>query len=375
MLAKASPNRQRGNRILSNVTKHPPTPLIRWAETPPGVRARWANPLAPGRLAIGMVLALVGINVVSRACSGLHVGFDLVANVSYFLAVPMLGISVVAACTRRWLAAAAALVGAFVAATPLLSPAARRAANPAPEATASVLHCNIRGSSAAWDALRGIMAARKPDMVSVVEVSDGVIERILADERLLQEYPHRVLPRPGLEWTQVVLSRHPMKPLPSPEIKPGTRMQSLFSSHRSNIVSLPIGDVIFSTEHVPSPRNSASWTMGNDQIVALGHLVRDHYSAYELPVLVTGDFNSSPSGYRDGLMRRATGLRPDPESFFPPGTWPSVLPAFLRLPLDRAWASEELAFAPPVVLGDVGSDHRPIYFRFAVLPKPAPPGD
>ena len=114
------------------------------------------------------------------------------------------------------------------------------------------------------------------DLVSVVEVSEAVIERIRADEELLLAYPHRVLPRHRQEWPHVVLSRHPMQPLPVAAAKPGTRMLSLFSLHRSAVVALPTGAIIFSTEHVPSPRTSASWEMGNEQIVALDHVVRDH---------------------------------------------------------------------------------------------------
>ncbi len=279
-----------------------------------------------------------------------------------------------AALTRRWFAFAGALAATFVSATPLLSATAQRATRSSAAPTASVLHCNIRGSLTAWGGLRAIMDARKPDLVSVVEVSDEVIDRILADDPLLQAYPHRVLPRRGLEWPTVILSRHPMRTLPAPEIKPQTRMQSLFSSHRSHVVSLPIGDIIFSTEHIPSPRNSASWTMGNEQIVALGHVVCDHYRCFDLPILVTGDFNSSPSGYRDGLMRRATGLRPDPESFPPKGTWPSSFPPFLRLPLDRAWASELISFGAGEVLPQIGSDHRPLLLRFSLGDSAAAPG-
>lgn len=304
--------------------------------------------------------------VVSRAASGFHVGFDLLANVSYFLVIPLLGLFLAAVGTRQWLVAASSVIAAVVGTTPLLSSAAQRIADSSAGPTASVLHCNVRGSLAAWNGVRAIMAARKPDIVAVVEVSDGIIERVLSDKELLEDYPHHVLPRRGFEWPQIVFSRHPMQAMPSAEIKPETRMQSLFSSHRSNIINLPIGKIIFSAEHVPSPRNAAAWNMGNEQIVALGHVVRDHYRTFKLPILVTGDFNSSPAGYRDGLMRKETALLPDPESFPPAGTWPSALPRFFRLPLDRAWASEHVAFDPPDILPDVGSDHRPIYFRFAI---------
>lgn len=347
-------------------------PLIRWKDTAATRRGSGRFPI--GTLIIAAIGGLLGLIVVSRSFAGFHVAFDLLANVSYFLGIPLLGIALVAACTRRWLPLAAALVAAFVSASPLLSHTARRSASSSAGATASVLHCNIRGSSTAWDGLRAIIDARDPDLVSVVEASDEVIKRIIADERLSHAYPHRVLPRRGLEWPTVILSRHPMRTLPAPEMKPQTRMQSLFSSHRSQVVTLPIGEIIFSTEHVPSPRNSASWTMGNEQIVALGHVVRDHYRRFDLPVLVSGDFNSSPAGYRDGLMRSATGLLPDPESFPPRGTWPSSFPPFFRLPLDRAWASEEIAFNAGEVLPGIGSDHQPLLLRFCLGDSKATPG-
>jgi len=350
-----------------NMTNRPTTPVLLWRPTHAASKNHGRFWGALGVLAIACLASIV----VLRASSGVHVGIDLVANVSYFLALPLLGLFLAAACTRRWCVAGAACVAALVSASPLVSKTAPQMTGAGAGPTASVLHCNIRGSVTAWEDLTRIVDDREPDIVSVVEVSDDVMARIMADDRLLQDYPYRVFPRPGLEWTQVVLSRHPMQPLPSPEIKPGTRMQSLFSSHRSNVVSLPIGDIVFSTEHVPSPRNSASWKMGNEQIVALGHVVREHYRKLNLPIMLTGDFNTSPSGYRDGLMRRETGLLPAPETLPPTGTWPSTFPAFLRLPLDRVWASEEFAFGHGDVLRDVGSDHRPLYMRFTIRDEAA----
>ncbi|NQW47751.1 MAG: endonuclease/exonuclease/phosphatase family protein, partial [Planctomycetes bacterium] len=340
-------------------------PLIHWGDAASLGPSRRSGRFAVGMLLIWAIVSLLALIVISRSLAGFHVAFDVIANINYFLGIPLLAIALVAACTRQWLALAGALVAAVISAAPLLSPTGQRAARPFAVPTASVLHCNIRGSLSAWESLRVIMDARQPDLVSVVEVSEAVIEQIRADERLLMDYPHRVLPRHRKEWPQVLLSRHPMQPLPVAAAKPGTRMLSLFSLYRSAVVSLPIGDIIFSTEHVPSPRTSASWKMGNEQIVALGHVVRDHYRRFDLPVLVTGDFNSSPTGYRDGLMRSATGLLPNPESFPPRGTWPSLFPPFLRLPLDRAWASEQISFGAGEVLTDIGSDHRPLLMRFS----------
>lgn len=318
---------------------------------------------------LGVVLTLLATILISRACSGLNVWADLVANLTYFLVIPLIVLVAAAASTRQWFSTAAGLLTAFVGMTPFLAATGNTSTEIDVAATVSVLHCNIRGIDAAWSAFRALIETRKPDIVSVVETSDSIVERIRADEGLRRDYPATVLPRPGLEWPQVVLSRHSMHPLPPPNFADGTRMHVLFSSHRSNIIMLPAGPLIFSTEHVPSPRSASSWAMGNEQVVAIGHLVRDHYRDFELPILITGDFNSSPSGYRDGLMRRETGLMPNPESFPPVGTWPSASPAYLRLPLDRAWASADVIFVDQVVLEDIGSDHRPLQLRFAIKPN------
>lgn len=342
------------------------TPLIQWDDTAAQGPGRRGRRFAGGMLLIAAVVVLLGLIVISRSFASLHVAFDVIANVSYFFGIPLIGIALAAARTRQWLAFAGALVTVFISTAPLLSATGQTSAKSSAVLIASVLHCNIRGSLSAWDGLRAIMEARQPDLVSVVEASEAVIERIRTDERILLDYPHRVLPRHRQEWPQVILSRYPIQPLPVAEAQPGTRMLSLFSLHRSIVVALPIGAIIFSTEHVPSPRTMASWEMGNEQIVALGHVVRDHYPRFNLPVLVTGDFNTSPAGYRDGLMRSATGLIPNPELLPPQGTWPSSFPPFFRLPLDRAWASEQISFGAGEVLADIGSDHRPLFLRFSL---------
>ena len=318
----------------------------------------------PGLLTAFFCAGWLVLLLVSRLLSDAYLAFDIVASVGYLFAIPLGIVSVMAVARQQWIAAAGLFITAIVSFGPLLfgRTAALSTQNSGP--TASVLHCNIRGSVAAWESLRIEIENRKPDIITLVEASDALVAHILADVAIQRAYPSRVVPQPGLEWPQVVMSRHPIRFLPKPQQPLGTRLQSLFSTHRSIIVSLPIGDLIFSTEHVPSPRSSASWELGNAQIKALGDLVQNHYRDVQFPILITGDFNSTPSGYRDRLMRSQTRLLPDPVSLPPLGTWPSYLPTFLQLPLDRVWVSEEIEFVAREVLRDVGSDHRPVYWQF-----------
>lgn len=310
-------------------------------------------------------IALLATVAFSKPVAGLGLAFDLVANVSYFASIPLFVVATVAALTGRWRAAAAAVTSGIFAAAPVLClPGSLSAARDPQHPSASVMLCNIRGNASAWDELRKLIRRFEPDVLAIVEAENAVVDRIIHDEEINADYPFRVLPRPGLEWPQVILSRHRLTPVELPADASGTVGWTVFSAHLSQIVELPLGRVIFSLEHPPSPRSFFSWQRGNLQIEALGRIVRNHFELSGLPAVIAGDFNTSPAGYRHGLMRSKTGLHPDPETCPPVGTWPSAFPKYLRLPLDRVWGSSRVRFLSRQVLKDVGSDHRPILVRF-----------
>ena len=79
--------------------------------------------------------------------------------------------------------------------------------------------------------------------------------------------------------------------------------------------------------------------------------------------LVLGDFNAAPWGYvvrtieTRGRVRAATGSA---------GTWPSVLPGQLRIPIDHMMAGPGLSFVSRTVLPSAGSDHLPVLAEIAV---------
>jgi endonuclease/exonuclease/phosphatase (EEP) superfamily protein YafD len=79
--------------------------------------------------------------------------------------------------------------------------------------------------------------------------------------------------------------------------------------------------------------------------------------------LVLGDFNGAPWGYvlrtieARGNVRAVSG---------PGGTWPSVLPGQLRIPIDHVMAGPGLSFVSRRVLPGTGSDHVPVVVEVAV---------
>lgn len=79
--------------------------------------------------------------------------------------------------------------------------------------------------------------------------------------------------------------------------------------------------------------------------------------------LVLGDFNAAPWGYvvrtieaRGGVLA-ATGSG---------GTWPSVAPRQLRIPIDHVMAGPGLSFVSRQLLPGTGSDHVPVLVEVAV---------
>jgi endonuclease/exonuclease/phosphatase (EEP) superfamily protein YafD len=285
---------------------------------------------------------------------------DLVGNLSYLAIWPLACIFLLAAVTGRRLVALGACLGGVVATLPLLThlgaavPRAAEGIQPV-----SLLLSNVQGDEAAWKRLRSsVIHKRRPDIIVLIEADPAVAESVAADAGLKESHPFSVTPQRGLGWPILILSRFPLKPFQAAGDR--DRYRFLFSFRRASVVSLPFGEAILTAEHPPSPRTQAAWADGNQQLLLLGELVRQQFADTGLPLIVAGDFNTTPSGYRTRLLRDRLGLHADPLGVIPRGTWPSGCPAFFRLPLDRVWATAGVAFTSREVLENIGSDHRPV---------------
>jgi endonuclease/exonuclease/phosphatase (EEP) superfamily protein YafD len=81
--------------------------------------------------------------------------------------------------------------------------------------------------------------------------------------------------------------------------------------------------------------------------------------------IVLGDLNTTPwsAGYRE-LLEEA-GLEDTREGYGLQTTWPSFLPAALRIPVDHVLVTPDLAAADRQVGPEVGSDHLPVWVELA----------
>jgi endonuclease/exonuclease/phosphatase (EEP) superfamily protein YafD len=81
--------------------------------------------------------------------------------------------------------------------------------------------------------------------------------------------------------------------------------------------------------------------------------------------LVVGDFNAVPWGRVVTTLETRTGLRVLPGL---EGTWPAPMPWPLRLPIDNAMVSADVAVATRRIGPVVGSDHAPVIVQLARTP-------
>lgn len=321
-----------------------------------------ALPRSPWRL--WALITFPAIFVAARLVAPYALSFDLMASVSYFAAVPLACTAFLAWSGRHWGVAIVAAILAIVAAAPVVAEINWGTPICAELPAAKILFCNIEGRVSAVGPLLALIEREQPDIVGIVEADKPVIETLLRSDYLANRFPFQVIPRIGLEWPHVMLSRHPLQSLPLRDEQ--RRYRWLYTFHRAVTVALPCGKVIFSAEHLPSPRRTASWKDGNQRVGLLGALIGEQLTTLGLPIVIAGDFNTTPTGYRQSLLQSSTGLRPDRLSGFPVGTWPSWFPPYCRLPLDRVWGSDNVIFLSSSVLEGVGSDHRPISVTFRI---------
>ena len=111
--------------------------------------------------------------------------------------------------------------------------------------------------------------------------------------------------------------------------------------------------------HVTRPRNASTSQFQKLELDAIAQWVQATEAPHH-PVIILGDFNSTPwsQGFRTfqrqsrlSLAQHGWGLKP---------TWPTLLPPWLQIPIDCCLHSSSLLTVNYWVGPNLGSDHRPI---------------
>lgn len=220
-------------------------------------------------------------------------------------------------------------------------------------------------------ALMQWLMAQQADAIVLVEAPWGFVSDY---PFLKRDYAFIIEPEAGMMWAVVVLSKHPAEILPIAVYSEENKFS--FAARRSLLVRKPgATPLLLSAMHPPSPRTVRTWRLALDGTTLNARLFRAWDSRSDLPLVVAGDFNSSPVGRVHRTFARESGLRAwSPR--FGAGTWPARLPTWLALPIDRVWTNASARVVSIQVGPRFRSDHRPIVVDLMVpsAPPEAEPG-
>lgn len=304
---------------------------------------------------------------------------DLVANLTAQCALGAAALGLWWLVRRRWARMGVALAAlALALAGVIAAPRAKRAEAPADGARViRVLTMNAYAWSRDPSGLLALLESTNADVVTIFEPPMEMLQGMRTSELLKSKFPHRHLPEHAEAGSRVMLSRWPAERLRKRELEPEEApAASEWRSHgRSWRIEAP-SPFVLSMIHPESPRTRVRWAQGNEDIAMIGDAVERMLAPLGLPIVVAGDFNSTPTGWRSREMTRLTGLRRAKAWWTPAGTWPawSAWPA--RVAIDDVMVSPGVSVIdwrpqsqpPEGKRGVRNSDHVPVMVEL-LLPE------
>ncbi len=286
---------------------------------------------------------------------------DLLANLTAQLAILSGGCALWWLAHRRWSAGAGAVLAAIAQVAWIATPRAPRVGADPRDLVRFLIHNagpgNLRGAEGV-----GAAALSGADVVVLVEMSPEA-RRALDDPGLGADFPGREIRYPveGQNGWTAVLSRWPVRleSGPAPDFPIAL------------VVERPAGAFGLIALHAPSPRTAARWRAGN-LLTASAVEWCARLAAQGLPVVIAGDLNSTPTGWRSRDLCRRAGVRRAKPMLRGAGTFPAgwVWPA--QVALDDALVSPGVGVVTWRVTGAMGSDHRSVSVGLAIPVGSAP---
>ena len=337
--------------------------------SPGGVKTQRAGLL---RRAIRATVGFTGAILVLATLAGL-LGraawwLDLTNHFRFHLMLALVLVAVAQAIARPRVLAAAWAAGALVNGL-LLSPLWLPATPPGAGPRITIVHANVGGDPVDAAALAAWVNDLSPEWVSLQEITPRNLLRIAAklpDYEVAADAPrpdtrgvalfHRVEPattRPTFAARVVYVTPDKNRPMVSFDFDLGGRGVSVLGFHTTR----------------PAPANNWRWQREGLDAAAAWSVAQRAAGGGE--VLLVGDFNATSQGVLSRELCRKAKLLDARRGYGTAGTWPSAVPAPLRIGIDAAYASAGLAVTEFAVGPDVGSDHRPIAVTVA-LAKPLP---
>jgi endonuclease/exonuclease/phosphatase (EEP) superfamily protein YafD len=232
---------------------------------------------------------------------------------------------------------------------PMLLPAEA----PATATKLTLVAANVWGAhNKAPDRFIKFVHETRPDVICIEEETPQWL-RILRNG--LPDYPYSF--DEGISGGSAIFSKIPIQQVVPPKGTPrryGVRGELIVGGQKMLLIA----------SHPPAPLNRKKWLQRNLELIRLSDDVRTS----EIPVVLAGDFNSTPwSRYFQQLVQTAKlddsetghGLQP---------SWSTIMPLPL-VPIDHCVYTKELAVITRQIGPNFGSDHLPLVVKLGIRPR------
>jgi endonuclease/exonuclease/phosphatase (EEP) superfamily protein YafD len=305
-----------------------------------------------------VLLALIGGHL-----NSFHPAFDSFSHFRLHLAAAGTAIAILLAMSRNPLAAAALGVISLLSFTLTVWPSLANKpahAEAAPAPTYRLVQANLRFDNRTPEAFLRYIAAEKPDVITLQEVSDNWLPKLAA---VYATWPHqKVCAGTNRVGGVAILSRRPF-------FENGVPLCS-------NSGALAVGTVDFNGTPVTVASLHLKWPWPHGQAQQLAAMAVDFAKIKTTghPVLIGGDMNAAPWSAAVGSISSQTGTRIVLQVR---GTWllprlPASWTRFVGLPIDNILASDRIIVNRLDAGPAFGSDHVPFSVEFSIsTPEPA----
>jgi len=189
------------------------------------------------------------------------------------------------------------------------------------------------------------------DIVLLQECPIHIRESLI--NRFTDTFPYRSI---SLDWHRedILLSRTPLTSLNIHKLE-NSLISYIEAETTSPTLRIPYR---FIGIHTASPVTSKNWKNRNQQLKNLIPLISNKNNSPSLPVILSGDLNTTPYSYGFRNLISSTKLRFDTKATL--GTWPSFMPiAAGRITIDHTLATPHFKIIKSDILTPNGSDHFP----------------
>ena len=303
-----------------------------------------------------VVFALALLTLIGFA-GARHWAYDALSNFRLYYFLPLAAIALFTLWRQKywlfWPTVLFALLNfIFIAPYYIPIPAASAAPSAPPTTQLRLLMANVYYYNREADELVYYIQAQDPDIIVLVEMTNRLKTAI---HPLYEQYPYQI-DAPGQE--NIILSRVPLQEgwydYSGHQRRPDVVGRFVWEGQSFTIVGT----------HPSTPLSHWQMSHRNAHLEHLASLSRT--TSPTEPVIVTGDFNTSPFSVHFQTLLREGGLRDGRYGFGLHNSWPRQIP-FLRIPIDHFLHSSGIKVSQFASGPFGGSDHRPIVVDFSVL--------